>query len=374
MRLSLLLISCLLVAATPAAAQDAGGYTPASAAITGVQARGYTFENGFGTDRIAQVAFPLVAVIPLGERFTLDMGSHYATTIIRPEAGQTQTYHGFTDTQLRGSYVFGRDAVVASVVLNLPTGERPTASQAAIAGQAASSFLLLPVNSYYNGFSATAGLAVAQRLGRWNVGFASSARIGARYRPYSAGPDSITRIEYNPGVEERFRVGVDRLVGASRLTLGVTYSTFSNDEFNNFGGGTSRFAPGGRFISEASFTAPMRGGSWSLYAWDYYRKETSGPGGTTSSGKENLLTAGISARWALGGSLAFEPLAEARFWDPVAGGGQLYGLGAALRYQVGPRVVLVPSARGDYGRIEKVTGERFNLFGWGASALLRYSF
>ena len=39
-----------------------------------------------------------------------------------PSAGK-HPFSGFTDTQLRGSYVFGNDRVVTSLMVNVPTGQ-----------------------------------------------------------------------------------------------------------------------------------------------------------------------------------------------------------------------------------------------------------
>jgi hypothetical protein len=51
--------------------------------------------------------------------------------------------------------------------------------------------------------------------------------VSGEYEPYAG-----TDVTYEPGLREA-RLGADRLVGSSRLSLGVTVSDFGTDEFTN---------------------------------------------------------------------------------------------------------------------------------------------
>jgi hypothetical protein len=337
----------------------------------GVEGRRYEFEKGYLVHAIRQFAVPMAVLVPIGKRFSVDIGAAYATTMVTSASGTESSYSGLTDTQLRGSYVFGADRVVASVMVNLPTGkETLSLRDFNVTSNVASNFLLFPVNSYGNGASATGGLAVAIPAGSWNLGLAGSLRLNAEYQPFSDAQSSSIR--YKPGPEGRVRAGADRLVGSSRLALGFTFSTFNDDQFTGLATGSGQYNPGNRLIGEASVTSPVGSGSISAYAWDFYRSAGANSGLSTSN-KENIFTAGLSGAWPLSPKIRLEPVAEARFWSPDSGSGQLYGVGTAIRFSLSPRLAFAPGGRIDFGSIN-TTGTDYSLTGWGFSGLLRYNF
>ena len=354
----------------PAHAQ--GLFGPASFGF-GVEGKRYEYEQGYPVHAVRQFAFPMAVQFPVGDRFTVDIGTAYATTNVIAK-GTDETFSGFTDTQLRGSYVFGSDRVVATMMVNLPTGKETTsANEFDVISNVASNFLGFPVNSYGNGASATAGLAFAIPTGSWNLGIGISGRYNARYQPFS--DPASSNIEYQPGIEGRARLGADRLVGSSRLQLGFTFSTFSNDDFSGLSSGTGNYNPGNRLIGEASVTSPVANGSLSVYAWDYYR--TAGDNsGSSASNKENIFTTGLSGGWPLAKKFQIEPLAEAKFWSPDGGEGQLYGFGVGFRYFISPHLTFAPGGRLDFGSLQTAqTGSKsYSLNSWGFTGFFRYNF
>ncbi len=366
MRALILAASAALLAAAPPASLQAQGLFPEATVIGGATFRSYSYESGFGVDYVRQLAFPIGAVVPLGQRFSVDIGTYYATTFVGL-GGSHESFQDLTDTQVRGTYVFGNDAVVASLMVNLPTGPETTSLQSfGVAASSASNFLLFPVNTYGSGFSFTPGLAGAITAGAWNLGLAASVRWSAEYQPFSGSANSNVR--YQPGVESRVRVGVDRLVGQGRLALGATYSTFANDQLTGSGAGGGTFDPGNRILVDGEFSTRAGAGTIALYAWNYHRSGS----GTATGGKENVFTAGVSGSWGLGTNARLEPLLEGRFWSPEDGSGKLIGVGSALRYQVSPRLALVPSARMDFGSVETPTSNGTkSVLGWELSTLLR---
>jgi hypothetical protein len=343
--------------------------------VGGVEARQYSFGSHFVVDRISQIAVPLGAVVPLGKRFSFDVGSSYAVTTVKDTLGSSRSFSGLTDAQIRGSYIFGNDALVASIMVNLPTGkETTTLSKFGITSAASSNFLLFPVNSYGSGFSVTPGLAAAVTAGSWNFGLAGSVRLSTKYNPFS----DNSAVSYKPGLETRLRAGADRLIGSSRLSLGFTFSTFSNDQLRGGGFGNGVYDPGNRFLVDASLLASAGTGTISFYAWNYYRTASSSSSSSTSN-KENVLTLGSSGSFPLGAKLSVEPLAEARIWSPKQGSGALFGAGASLRIEVSPQVALVPGGRLDFGTIKGAAGSAttitsHSITSWNLSALLRYGF
>jgi hypothetical protein len=346
---------------------------PSASAVSGVEVRQYGFDSKFGLDHIRQIAVPFAVAVPIGRRVSFDIGTWYASTTVASDAGD-ETFSSLTDTQLRLAYTFGADAVVASVVVNLPTGkETTTQQQFGVAAGASSNFLLFPVNTYGAGTSVTPGLAAAATLGEWNVGLAASVRWSAEYQPFSDAGSKALR--YQPGVEARVRVGLDRLVGRSRFSLGGTFSTFANDQLSGGGAGTnSTYEPGNRFLIDASLLAPAGNGTVSVYAWNYHRV-TSGSSDGVIGAKENILTGGVAGNFPLSSRTAFEPMVEARFWMPKTGKGSLFGAGAGLRVQLSPAIAFVPAGRIDVGSLQVTDGgSSSSVFGWDLSGMLRYTF
>lgn len=358
MRSAFVILGALVVAGRAEAQEN---MVSTKSVITGVQARSYTIEDG---TRTRQFAFPIAFAMPVSERLSLDVGAYYAST-----ESEDNSLSGFTDTQVRASYVFGRDALVATLMVNLPTGTTQEFNQTATSGAAAANFLSFPVNAYRTGTSVTGGLAAATELGSWNVGLAGSVRMSGEYEPFS---DIGTR--YSPGTEARLKLGLERLLGSSRLTFGLTFSTFGHDNFEDLGGtgGSGQYQPGSRFISEVALAFLAGSGSITGYMWDYYRKSADG-----SSNKENILAIGASGSWPIGSNLRLEPLVEGRFWSPQEGNGKLFGAGTALHIPMGDRFTISPSGRFDFGSTQFPDppisdGADHNITGWGFSVLLRY--
>jgi len=366
---SLRLVPGLLLLVAPAAAQT--GFVAPASVISGVQAIGYDFGSGYPTNSISQVAVPIAVLIPIGKRLSLDAGTFYASTRVTPAVGSHETLNGFTDTQLRGSYVVGKDALVVSLMANLPTGKK-TVSTSVLSGYAANNFLLFPVNAYTNGASITGGLALAGTTGGWNLGIAGSVRYNGQYEPYT---DQGSALTYKPALEGRARVGADRLLGSSRFQVGFTFSTFGTDNFGgSTGGGLSTNQPGNRYIGEMSLAAPVSSGSISVYVWDFYRAARGTPTPNAIE-HENIFTSGVSSSWSLNRSLALEPGVEARFWMPNDGTGQLYSAAAGLRWSLSPHLAFTPGGKFGFGHIRAPgAASASSLTGWGANGLLRYTF
>jgi hypothetical protein len=259
------------------------------------EARILSFDRLQGVKRLRQFTAPVGLIAPLG-RFTFDLGTSWASTqLLRPD-GTRQTVSHITDTQARGSYVFGRDAVVATVLLNLPTGP----SQASV-------------------------------------------------RDYT-------------------------VIGASRLSLGVTYSTFGDDQFGVSGGtGRGQYRPGPRWLIEAGLVAPVGNTTLGVYAWNFHR--TAGDTtGSSAGNRENLAVGEITLSVPVAGWLAIEPMAMGRVSTPESGHGKMGGVGATLRFRLNDAVSLTPTARYDAGSVTGANGAKTSLHGGYLSAFLRASF
>ncbi len=338
-----------------------------AAGLGGVEGRQVRFESLPSARRVRQVSIPVGAVLPLG-RVTLDVGTAWASTeLLRPD-GTRHEVSDFIDTQLRGSVTLGRDAVVATLLVNLPTGPADASpSDYSVIGAVSPSFLGFPVPAYASGFSVTGGLAAAVQAGAWSLGLAGSIRVSDEYTPYrdAAGP-----ITYRPGVEGRLRAGADGLIGSSRLTLGTTFSTLGSDQFGEGGAATGEYRPGKRVIVEASFLAPVGGSTLSIAVWDYFRAagDTSR---VSAANRENLAGGQVGMSIPVGRSVTLEPEIQARLFDPEAGEGRSVGAGLGVGLRAGEVFTLVPAARYDWGWVSDRTGLRSDLTGWWASVFLR---
>ena len=360
----------LMVAVAPMAAGQRSG--PDRVAVTlGAEGRGYTFGDYFAVKSLTQWAFPVAAVAPMG-RFTLDAGAWYAVTTLDRFDAAPQSVSGFTDTQVRGAYVLGDDAVVLTAMVNLPTGaENLSAAEYAVLAAASSSFFAFPVNGYGSGASLTLGAAGAIEAGEWNLGLAGSGRLS---RPFTPFEDTEGQFQYQAGPEVRLRAGADRLVGSGRLSLGLTFSTFGDDEFASGGGTTGIYRPGRRLIAEASYATVVGAVTVIGYAWDYYRW-SGDSAGVSVFNRENLLTGGVQARWPISRTVSWEPGVEGRLSTPEEGGAMLAEFSSGFRIRVGAHLAVIPIARFDVGRLEEPPpGFGHQLLGGSFSVFVRQSF
>jgi hypothetical protein len=348
----------------------AAQYVPEPSALsTGFEARYYYFGPNLPVKSLGQIAVPLAVVVPAG-RAVFDAGAWIAATTLSRHDGFRETVTGLTDTQVRASLILGSDDVVLSAMVNLPTGARDLSiTEYAVLAAASSSFFAFPVNAYGSGASVTLGAAGAFQAGAWNMGLAASARLSDDYTPFHDIDGAFT---YQSGLEVRFRGGADRLIGNGRLSLGLTFSTFSTDEFATGTGASGVYRPGRRIIGEASYATLVGPATLTGYLWDFYRTAGDSAGFSTGN-SENLLAAGIAGRMMLKPTLFFEPGAEFRWYSPEEGSALMLEFSGALRIRLSPRYTLIPVARLDLGRLhEPEPGIGHAIRGGGVSIFLRW--
>jgi hypothetical protein len=359
-------LGALFFAAAPLRAQ-----TQAAEAYAGIELRTLTFERLAGVQRLSQTVVPLGVVVPMG-RFTLDLGSSWVHSRMVRADGSSHPVDAFTDSQLRGSYVFGRDAVVVTVLVNLPTGlEKASAKDYTVIGAISPSLLGFPVAAYASGFSVTSGLAASLPVGeKWSVGVAGSVRMSGTFTPYA---DAAGPIIYKPGVEARVRGALDGLVGSSQLALGFTYSTFGDDHFGTTTTARGAYTPGPRWLAEAVLTSPVGGSTLTLALWNF-RRTTGDTTGISAANRENLAVGEVTLSIPLSASVWLEPAASGRASKPETGRGRIFGAGGGLRFQLGEPVSFTASARYDTGWIEDGAAKRSDLHGGYISGLFRVTF
>jgi len=349
-------------------------------ALTGWEVRGYTFDQWQAPNpqeqpkSVSEWSLPFVIAAPLTRRLSVDLNTRYASGEVESYSGARATLSGFTDTQVRFLYTLNPDRLVGSLSFNLPTGKATVDSNGfRVAGAIGGDYLTFPVPNFGTAFGVTGGVAYAQHVGTWNVGVSSSLRYLAMYQPFANSP-----LSYNPGVEGRFRLGADRLLGqASRLLLGLTVSTFSTDVYS--GATTSGFgsySPGTRFIGEFALVRVVGRYTVTASAWDYYRLAGDSAGKPFPETKENVFNGELRVRYPVTPRVQVEPVVAFRQWNPEnLRGGRLKSGGLVVHAILTDRLSAAVQGRYDGGWIRAQSGTAMVssfLQGYGASVFLRY--
>ena len=335
--------------------------------LAGVEARGLSFQSGLGIKSVTEVAVPFGVLWPMTSRLSIDVGGRYATVTRTEETGSSSSVSGPTDVQARAVYQIIPDLAVLTVGANLPTGKtKLTGNELLAAGVIASDLIPFPVSSFGSGFNVTTGLALAVPVGGWAVGVAGSYRQNASFTLLAD-----TSAAYKAGGEFRLRLGADRILGQSRVSLGFTYSSFGEDEF----GAARIFQSGKRYISQFSWSFPIGNLGLAVYAWDLYRANGSQPINGSTTEKRNVLTLGGAASVQMGKNV-LRPQLEFRNHtlgvNKLESAGQLLSLGARYQMPIGERYVVFPSARFDTGNVvNSATGQAVSFSGWNVGVTLR---
>jgi hypothetical protein len=335
--------------------------------VSGLEYRTLSFRRPLGANRIRQFALPFGLELSRG-RLSFDVGASLASSTMTRRDGFDHTVSNLTDTQLRASYVFGREAVVATLVANLPTGpgEAPVLDYTVI-GAVSPAFLAFPAPVYSSGLSMVGGIATAIEAGEWSIGLAGSLKVSDQFTPYR---DASGPITYKPGVEGRLRAGADGLIGSSQLTVGLTWSTFGTDQLGAGGTTTGEYRPGARVIAEGTLVAPIGSSALSVSAWNFYRAagDTSR---VSTANRENLTGGSLSLMIPAGRRVSVEPRVEGRLSKPGAGSGRWIGGGFGLRFEVSDAISLHPSVRYDRGSVTDGSGVQTPIVGWNSSLYIR---
>lgn len=310
--------------------------SPLDASVRGgPQFVSYSIGGGIGVT-ISEMAIPIVVAVPIGSRLTMDVGTAYAASKVKFDAGGTEDISGLTDTQIRANLSFGEDWIILTAGVNLPTGQTTVKEdQFRAASYIGNELLSFPIPSMGSGLGTTAGLAMARPWGDWNVGFGASMRYSAEYEPYEV--SGVDEIRFQPGNEYRIRLGADHDFIGGRAAVGLTYSNFSDDKV----GGGSAYGSGDRWVMQAGYNRFVWGADWTLSAWDVFRAEGLRAG--VRAPTENIIAGAIAAGFNAGG-FRLEPNSEFRFQSSEGSFiGSVLLTGVRARFGMGPFDVF-PSA------------------------------
>lgn len=356
-----LLPAALLLAAAGARPLAAQPLVDASAR-GGVQYVGYSLGGGIDR-RISELALPLAAVVPVGEKLSIDVATAWAHASVTGDSVSSRV-QGLADVQLRANWLLAGDALILTAGLNLPTGHATvTEAELEAAGQIGNDFLAFPVSNLGTGFAGTGGIAAARQTGAWNLGAGASIRYAARYEPFDVGG---VVVRYQPGTEYRLRVGGDRFLGAGRLALGLTYSAFGDDRAGRYTYGT-----GDRAVAEASYQTVVGGVQLTAAGWDLVRMQGQTAALATAPWENVanlLLRAGVRT-----GTVTWEPGVEYRDWRRAgASAGRLGNATLGARFPMGALTVS-PTVGMSVGGVEQPSGGAAGLSGWRAALLIGYT-
>lgn len=260
--------------------------------------------------KISEFAVPMFVLVPVTSALSFDVGTSFARSQVDQTSANGQsvrsTISGLTDTQIRANYTIGTDLVVLTAGVNLPTGQSTvTVPQQLAANLIGSDFLSFPISNMGTGFGATGGVAFARPVGEWNVGVGLSMRRSAQYEPFDVGGGQA--LHYQPGNEYRVRGGIDHPLGTGRISAGLTYSTFGND---NLAG--SIYNTGNRWLTQVAVNNTVGLGQATLVAWNLFR-EAGTLADSSYLGHENITSAALSYGIPVG-SMILEPNVEGRLW------------------------------------------------------------
>lgn len=315
--------------------------------------------------RATQFSVPVVAVVPIGRRATLDayVGWMRGEVTLRDAAGTTLRLSGLTDTKLRASVRLGNDALLATFGVNVPTGKTSLdGEELSVLRVLGAPALRLQTPSLGTGWGGTTGLVYATRLAGWSWGVGASYEYRGRYAPAQAEALGLGAgdIDLHPGQAIRVSVGTDGLVGSSAMALSLASTFYTSDHLAVDAGA----APA------AVTLGPMLTGEWqwrmtspifrelSVFAFDRYRTKYSRGGRTVDGTSGNELELGARGLAPLSPRLSLVTALTGRHHTGLSVDNTLAtaaivagGLDVGLAWDTGP-ITLRPTIGAEIGRMD----------------------
>lgn len=343
---------------------------------------GYTFDEGLGADAAQLFMVPLAVRFPVGSSLTVDVYSAWAQGKV--ERGDTEfTLQGVVDTRVKLSYKMSQWGLF-SLGVTLPTGNSThNAEEAVVAAVLSTDLLGFREATWGTGFAITPALATAVRAGGFGIGIAGAYSARGEFEP-----STDLDLRYQPGNESRIRVGIDRNIGTSTFTAGLTFMTYEQD----LADGRNLFQAGNRMRADATYMFRAGAGVWTLYAADLWRKngdltlsivdDVGSVLGDTliTTAKQNLFVAGIVGTISVGGSYIFRPHIDFKYQSREeadggdVGSGWIVGAGGDFPVRLFGGYDFFPKARVLFGSILDPLGESASVLGAEFSATVRWGF
>lgn len=183
---------------------------------------------------LQQMAIPVTVAVPLGAAWTVDMQAAWSSSRLTYAGSngreQTASLSGPTDVRIRATGRLFNDALTLTAGLNAPTGKTElTAKELTVLRAAAAPALGLGAPPVGAGPSGTMGLVLARQIAGWAVAVGASYEVRGTYQPIAALTAGAPSTDFRPGNVVRGSLGLDRLVGAHRLSLTSAVDVYSDD-------------------------------------------------------------------------------------------------------------------------------------------------
>jgi hypothetical protein len=344
----------------------------------GAEYLGYSFDSGLEVSAAQLFLVPVALRLPVGQAVTFDLYSAWASGQIEKD-NLKYTLEGPTDTRMKLSWQATPWALVG-VSATLPTGDAShTNAEALVAAALATDILGFKEATWGTGSRVTTSVATAMRAGSFGVGLAASYSVNGEFQPQSG-----ENLKYQPGNETRVRIGVDRNIGSSTLTMGATFMTYAEDQARQDGNATweNLFQAGNRMRFDAAYAFRAGAGVWTLYAADLWREHgditlTAFQGTETPS--QNLLIGGMMGTIGIG-AYQFRPMVDMKLQSrkaqdgSTADSGWMLGAGGDFPVRLFGAYDFFPKARVLFGAIKDPTGVGRSLLGGEFSGTIRWGF
>jgi hypothetical protein len=380
---TLTVAACALCASSLAAQERLTGYrsftlTPVYEAWgfgDGVAQPGQFGGDPVRVERASQWSLPLGVVIPIGERWTVDVSGAYASGEVRlagvdsARGVDAYTLAGVSDVKLRATGNFLGDNLVVTVGVNLPAGktELDDTELAALRVLAAPA-LGFQTPALGAGPGGTTGLVVARQLGGWAWAAGASYELRGTYAPIAALTAGASSPDFKPGGALHLSLGADGLVGQHGMTVNVAADVYGTDRLTIKGTGGSegradvRLGPTLTAEWQLRMAVP-RFRELALYAVERYRSRYKQGDSTVAGSSGNYLDFGVRGVVGAGRSLAVVARLDGRHQtgldvdNTLATAAIVSGAATVgLAYERG-RYALQPFVRGQLGTID-TAGER----------------
>jgi hypothetical protein len=293
----------------------------------------------------SQWSVPVFAALPVGERWTFDVSTAYASGSVSLDGRDSLGHHeyrltGLADTKLRLTGRVMGDHVLVTLGLNVPTGRTKLDDQQYSALRVLSAPSLdFQTPTLGSGVAGTTGMVFVRQTGRWAWALGASYEFQGSFDPVALTLSEPTAPRFNPGDGVHLSLGADGLVGQHGTTFGVTADFFTRDHI----GGEQADMPSRRlgpiFAARWQFRAAPPPGLRELtfYATDRYRTRFR-EGDTPVPGSDgNYFDAGVRAVWSAPGHMGVVTALGARHQTGLnidnafttagfAGGGATLGL------------------------------------------------
>jgi hypothetical protein len=317
-------------------------------------------------ESLSLITLPFGAAARLGRQFELQVNGQWARGQLQRADGSEAELSGLTDTEVRLSGVFGRDAFTLTAIALLPTGQdRLTTDQVDLAGMIAADLLPFRISNWGTGGGLGLSGAVAIPLGEFAAGISVGYVAAAEFEPVADEDFS-----YRPGNQLHVRAALDRTFGSSgKAALQLTYLHFGADRSN----GSNVFRSGDRLQGVASYAfATGERSNAILYAGYLHRSESEFEGPDLVVPSQNLLFAGAGARLPAGRAVV-QPTADVRVLGREDGIGQGYtaSAGASVEVPAGA-LTFVPTVRGRLGNVELRAGSESSFTGAEVGLTVRF--